>query len=197
MKRFASIILGVVIILGAIQSYVLYRDSFPTPTDALNDFITRITIKSHSPQKIESLNVISSTPSNRENNERLLLFQANDQGLQTQVAGYATVKKSLFGWYVDNFQMTGKSPLPADAMIGLDRSESGPIVYGQVFLADAANIEAVFSDPNQGIVTISTDLPQGSFAVFGTPHSELTELKILDDNGSVLKQLTGDELPDS
>lgn len=112
----------------------------------------------------------------------------------THIAGYATVKKSLFGWSVDNFQMTGKSPLPSDAMVGLDRSDRGPIVYGQVFLADAASIEAIFSDPNQGNVTISVDLPQGSFAVFGTPYSELTELKILDYNGNVLKQLRGDEL---
>ncbi len=196
MKRLALVVLGVVIILGAIRSYVLYRDSFPTPTDAVNDFITRITIKSHSPQKIESLNVVSSTPSNRESNEQLLLFQANDRGLQTHIAGYATVKKSLFGWHIDKFQMTGKSPLPSDAMVSLDRSDHGPIVYGQVFIADATSIEAIFSDPNQGDIAISADLPQGSFAVLGTPYSELTELKILDGNGSVLKQLTGDELPD-
>jgi hypothetical protein len=194
MKRLASIVLGVVIILGAIRAYRLYQDSSPTPLDAVNDYITRIT--SNSPQKIESLSVISSTPDSREDNEQILLFQANDSGLQTHIAGYATIKKGLFGWYVDNFQMTGKSPLPSDAMIGLDRSDRGPIVYGQVFVADATSIEAVFSDPNQGDVTISADLPQGSFAVFGTPYSELTELKILDGNGSVLKQLTGDELPD-
>jgi len=64
--------------------------------------------------------------------------------------------------------MTGKSPLPSDAMVGLDRSDRGPIVYGQVFVAGATSIEAVFSDPNQGDVTISADLPQGSFAIFGT-----------------------------
>jgi len=52
MKRLASIILGVVIILGAIRAYVLYRDSSPTPTDAVNDYITRITVISNSPQKI-------------------------------------------------------------------------------------------------------------------------------------------------
>ena len=97
MKRLASLILAVVIILGAIRSYVLYRDSFPTPTDALNDHITRITTGSHSPQKIESLDIVSSTPTNRGSNEPLLLFQANDTGLQTHIAGYATIKKSLFG----------------------------------------------------------------------------------------------------
>ena len=194
MKRLASIVLAMVIMLGAIQAYRLYQDSSPTPLDAVKNYITRITIMSNSPQKIESLDVVSQ--SSRPGNEQILLFQANDHGLQTHIAGYATIKKSLFGWYVDNFQMTGKSPWPSDAMIGLDRSKGGPIVYGQVFLADATSIEAVFNDPNQGAVTISADLPQGSFAHFGTPYSELTELKILDSNGSVLKQLKGDELPD-
>ncbi len=194
MKRLASIILGVVIVLGAIRSYRLYLDSSPNPLDALNDYITRIT--SNSPQRIVSLNVVSSISSSREGNEQLLLFQANDRGLQTHIAGYATIKKSLFGWYVDNFQMTGRSPAPTDVMTGFDWSESIPIVYGQVFVADAASVEAVFSDPNQGNIIISADLPQGNFAVFGTPYSELTLLKILDGNGDVLKQLTRDELQD-
>ena len=190
MKRLASVILGIVILLGIIRSYVRYRDSFPTPTEAVNDHITRITIKSHSPQKIESLDIVSSTPSNREANEQLLLFQAYDRGLQAHIAGYAIVRKSLFGWYVDQFQMTGKSPLPQDVMAGF----GGPIVFGQVFLTDAARIEAVFSDPNQGDVTIGADLPKGSFAVFGTPHSEFSMLKILDDHGNVMRQLTNEEL---
>jgi hypothetical protein len=194
MKRLASIILGVVIIVGVIRSYRLFQDSSPTPPEAVNDYITRIT--SHSLQKIESLNVVSSTPSNREGNEQVLLFQADDRDLQTHVAGYATIKKSLFGWYVDKFQMTGRSPLPDDVMAGFDWSESIPIVYGQVFVAEAASVEAVFSDPNQGEITIRADLPKGNFAVFGTPYSELTKLKILDGNGSVLKQLTRDELYD-
>lgn len=194
MKRLALVILGVVITLGGILTYRLYQDSSPTPSDAVNNYITRIT--NNSPQKIESLNVVSSTPANREGNEQILLFQANDRGLETHIAGYATIKKSIFGWYVDNFQMTGKSPLPSDAMVGLDRSERGPVVYGQVFLAGATSVKAVFSDPNQGDVTISAEIPRGNFAVFGTPYSELTELKILDGNGRVLKQLTRDELPD-
>ena len=194
MKRLASIILGGVIILGAIQSCRLYLDSSSTPLDAVNNYITRITTKSHSPQKIESLNVVSSAPSNTEANEQLLLFQAYDRGLQSHIAGYATIKKSPFGWYVANFQMTGKSPLPSDAMVGIDWSEHGPVLYGQVFLANADSIEAVLSDPNQGDLTLSADIPKGSFAVFGTPNSEFTMLKILDVNGNVLKQLTNDEL---
>ena len=190
MKRLASVILGIVILLGVIRSYVLYRDSFPTPTEAVNDYITRITVKSHSPQKIESLDIVSSTPSNREANEQLLLFQAYDRGLQAHVAGYATLQKSLFGWHVDQFQMTGRSPLPQDVMAGF----GGPTVFGQVILPDAARIEAVFRDPNQGDVTIGADLSKGSFAVFGTPLSEFTMLKILDDHDHVMKRLTRDEL---
>src|SRR5215212_10101793 len=94
MKRLASLVLGVVIMLGAIRSYVLYRDSFPTPAATLNDFITRITVKSHSPQKLASLDLVSSKPTGRENNEQLLLFQADDRGLQTHIAGYATTSKA-------------------------------------------------------------------------------------------------------
>ena len=44
--------------------------------------------------------------------------------------------------------MVGKSPLPDDVMVGFDRSDSIPIVYEQVLLADVASVEAVFSDPN-------------------------------------------------
>ena len=194
MRRLSSIVLGVLILLGAIRAYVLYRDSSPTPADAVNDYITRITVTSHSPQKIETMNVVSSTPFNGEAKEQLLLFQAYDRGLQTHIAGYAITKKTVFGWSIDHFDMTGTSPLPSDAMVGMDRSERGPIVYGQVFVMDAASIEAVFTDPNQGEVAILADLARGSFAVFGTPYSELRELKILDDSGVVLKQLTIDEL---
>jgi hypothetical protein len=174
--------------------YRLYQDSSPTPPEAVNDYITRIT--SESPQKIESLNIVSSTQSSQQGNEQLILFQADDRGLQTHIVGYATIKKSIFGWYVDDFQMTGRSPLPTDVLAGFDWSESRPIVYGQVFLADAASVKAVFSDPNQGDLTIATDIFRGNFAVFGTPYSELTMLKILDGNGMVLKKLTRDDLYD-
>ena len=192
MKRLVSVILGVIIILGAIRSYRLYQDSSPTPADAVKDYIARIT--SDSPRKIESLDVVSQ--SSRPGNEQILLFQAYDRGFQTHVVGYTTIRRSLFGWYVDNFQMTSRSPLPDDVVAGFDGSESNSIVYGQVFVADAASVEAVFSDPNQGNITISSDLPKGSFVVFGTPHSELTELRILDGYGDVIKQLTRDELDD-
>jgi hypothetical protein len=146
MKRLALVILGVVIILGAIRSYRLYQDSSPTPNDAVKDYIVRIT--SNSPRKIASLKVVSQ--SSRPGNEQILLFQAYDHRFQTHVVGYTIIKKSVFGWYVDNFQMTSKSPLPTDVMAGVNGSESIPIVYGQVFVADAASVEAIFSDPNQG-----------------------------------------------
>lgn len=194
MKRLATIVWGTVMIVGAMSLYRLYQDSSPTPRNAVTDYITRIT--SESPQKIESLNIVSSTQSSQRGSEQLLLFQANDRGLQTHIVGYATIKKSIFGWYVDNFQMTGRSPLPTDVLAGFDWSGSRPIVYGQVFLADAASVKVVFSGPNQGDITTTTDLPRGNFAVFGPPYSELTEFKILDGNGIVLKKLTRDELYD-
>lgn len=194
MKRLATIVWGTVMIVGAMSLYRLYQDSSPTPRNAVTDYITRIT--SESPQKIESLNIVSSTQSSQRGYEQLLLFQANDRGLQTHLVGYAIIKKSIFGWYVDNFQMTGRSPLPTDVLAAFDWSGSRPIVYGQVFLADAASVKAVFSDPNQGEIAVSTDLPRGNFAVFGPPYSELTEFKILDGNGIVLKKLTRDELYD-
>lgn len=194
MKRLATIVWGTVMIVGAMSLYRLYQDSSPTPRNAVTDYITRIT--SESPQKIESLNIVSSTQSSQRGYEQLLLFQANDRGLQTHLVGYAIIKKSIFGWYVDNFQMTGRSPLPTDVLAAFDWSGSRPIVYGQVFLADAASVKAVFSDPNQGEIAVSTDLPRGNFVVFGPPYSELTELKILDGNGIVLKKLTRDELYD-
>ncbi|GAP08513.1 MAG TPA: hypothetical protein DEQ80_08000 [Anaerolinea thermolimosa] len=192
MKRLASIVLGMLVVLGMLSLYRLYQDSSPTPSEAVNSYITRITSKS--PQKIVSVNIVSSMPFNKESGEQVLLFQAYDCGLHIHIAGYATIKKNLFGWHVDQFQMTGKSPLPRDVMAGLDWSDGIPIVYGQVFLGDVVSVEAVFSDPNQGLIIGSADVARGHFVIFGTPYSELTTLKLLDGNGNVLKQLTGDEL---
>ncbi len=194
MKRLVLIVLGVVIVFGAIRAYRLYQDSAPTPLNAVNNYITRITIESHSPQKIEALNIVSATPFNKEHNEQLLLFQAYDYGMQIHIAGYATIKQSLFGWHVDKFQSTGKFPLPEDVMVGLDWSDNIPVIYGQVLLANVTRVEAAFNDPNQGELVISTNTSQGNFAIFGTPHSDLTTLKLLDNSGNILKQLTRDEL---
>ncbi|RPJ24533.1 MAG: hypothetical protein EHM33_17530 [Chloroflexi bacterium] len=194
MKRLALIVLEVIVLFGALRFYQFYRTSSPTPSDAVNDYIIRI--KSNSPQKLESLEIVSSTELSSRGNEQLLLFQANDTGLQSHIAGYATIKKSPLGWYVDRLQMVGTWPLPADLMANLDWSGDRriPVVYGQVFLSGVASVEVVFSDPNQGDVTISADSPKGIFAVFGTPYSELTTFKILDAKGNVLKQFTREEM---
>jgi hypothetical protein len=199
MKRIAWIILGAAIFLGALRSYSYYQNSSPTPYDAVKDYLTRIMIRSNSSQKIESLNVVSTTASHRKESEQLLLFQVQTQkpDLQTHWAGYATIQKNLSGWQVDQFQMVGNSsPEPTDIMAGFGWSDGIPIVYGQVFVMDAASVEVVFSDPQQGNVISRAGIAHGSFAVFGTPNSEVTILKILDVNGNILKQLTYDELQD-
>jgi hypothetical protein len=192
MKRLALIILGLVIIFGAINLYRLYQDSSPTPNDAVSDYAIRIT--SNTPQKIKSVTVVSSMKSDSKGIEQTLLFRANEQGSQIHIAGYAIVRKNLFGWYVVKLQMTGKSPLPNDVMASLDWSDGAPVIYGQVFLANAAKVEAVFSDPNKGNVAISAEIPAGVFVLFGPQYNELTQFKILDVNGNVIKQFTRDEL---
>jgi hypothetical protein len=192
MKRLASIILGLVIIFGAISLYLRYQDSSPTPYGAISDYAIRVT--SNAPQKVESVTIVSSTQSDSQGNEQTLLFRANEQGSQIHIAGYAIIRKSLFGWYVVKLQMTGKSPLSNDVMASLDWSDGIPVIYGQVFLANAAKVEAVFSDPNKGNIAISAEIPAGNFVLFGSQYSELTQFKILDVNGKVIKQFTRDEL---
>lgn len=100
----------------------------------------------------------------------------------------------MFGWYIVKLQMTGKSPLPNDVMANLDLSEGAPVIYGRVFLDNAASVEAVFSDSNQGNATPSAKIPEGNFVLFGPQYSELTLFKIFDVDGNVLKQFMRDEL---
>ncbi len=195
MKRLALIVLELVVIFGTIRFYRLYQDSSPTPNDAVSTYILNVT--SDTPRKVESITVVSSIQSGRQGNKQTLLFRANEQGSQIHVAGYAIVRKSLFGWYVEKLQMVGKSPLPDDVMASLDWSDGAPVIFGQVFLARAASVEATFSHPNKGNVTISAEIPEGNFVLFGSRYSELITFKILDVNGNVLKQFTGDELQSS
>jgi hypothetical protein len=194
MKRLAFAILGLIVAFGSIRFYHIYQYLSPTPNDAVSNYILRVAIASDSPQKVESITVVSSVPSGRKRNEQTLLFQAREQGSQIHIAGYAIVRKSLFGWYVEKLQMAGRSPLPDNVMVSLDWSDGAPVIYGQVFLARAASVEAAFSDPNKGNVTISVEIPEGNFVLFGSQYSELMSFKILDANGSVLKQFTGEEL---
>ena len=79
-------------------------------------------------------------------------------------------------------------------MASLDWSDGAPVIFGQVFLPRAASVEAMFSDPNKGNVTISAEIPKGNFVLFGSRYSELITFKILDGNDNVLKQFTGDEI---
>jgi hypothetical protein len=194
MKRLGFAILGLVVAFGSIRFYHIYQYSSPTPNGAVGNYILHVAIASHSPQKVESIKVVSTIASDRGVRQQTLLFQAREQGSQIHIAGYAIVRKSLFGWYVEKLQMMGRSPLPDDIMASLDWSDRAPVIFGQVFLARAASVEAAFSDPNKGNVTISAEIPAGNFVLFGSQYSELVTFKILDVNGNVLKQFTGDEL---
>lgn len=189
MKRLALIVLELVIILGAVRFYQLYRWSSPTQDDAVSDYVDRVT--KDTPQKIRALTIVSAIESG---NQQIMLFRARDEGLQVPIAGYAILSRSLFGWHVEQLQMTGKSPLPEDMMISLDLSDHGAVIYGQVFLPHAAKVEAIFTDTDQGQIMTDAEIPFGNFVLFGSQYSELLEFKILDANGNVLKQFTQDEL---
>jgi hypothetical protein len=192
MKRLVLIVLELVVIFGGIRFYELYRYSSPTQDDVISDYIHRVT--KNTPRKVESLTVVSSTQSGERGNQQILLFRAYDESFPVHIAGYAVISKSLFGWHVEQLQMTGKSPLPEDVMARLDWSERGAVIYGQVFLPNAATVEAIFTDPTHGQVRMNAEIPSGNFALFGSPQTELLEFKILDVYGNVLKQLTKDEL---
>ena len=194
MKRLAFAILGLVVAFGSIRFYHIYQYSSSTPNGAVSNYILRVAIASDSPQKVESIAVVSAIPLDRQVNQQMLLFQAREQGSQIHIAGYAVVRKSLFGWYVEKLQMVGRSPLPDDIMVSLDWSDGVQVFFGQVFLARAASVEAIFSDPNKGNVTISTEIPEGNFVLFGSRYSELITFKILDVNGNVLKEFSREEL---
>ncbi len=194
MKRLAFAILGLVVAFGSIRFYHVYQYSSPTPDEAVSNYILRVAIASDSPQKVESIKVVSAIASDRRVGQQTLLFQAREQGSQIHIAGYVILKKSLFGWYVEKLQMVGRSLLPDDVMASLDWSEGAPVIFGQVFLARAASVEAIFSDPNKGSVTTSAEIPEGNFVLFGPRYGELIMFKILDMNGNVLKKFTAEEL---
>jgi len=194
MKRLAFAVLGLLVAFGSIRFYHIYQYSSPTPDEAVSNYIFRVATASASPQKVESIKVVSAIAPDRRMSQQTLLFQAREQGSQIHIAGYAIVRKSLFGWYVEKLQMTGRSPLPDDIMASLDSSDGAPVIFGQVFLARAASVEAIFSDPNKGNVTINAEIPEGNFVLFGSRYSELSTFKILDASGDVLKQFTEDEL---
>lgn len=192
MKRFALTILGFVIVFGVINFFRIYQDSSPTPNEAVNNYIARVT--KNAPSKVEAIAAVSPVPTNTQGSELTILFHATEQDSQIHIAGFAIVRKSLLGWYVEKLQMVGKSPLPNDIMVTLDWSDGSQVIYGQVFLANATSVEAIFSDSIRGQIAVNTEIPSGSFVLFGSRYGELLEFKILDSKGNVLKQFTKYEL---
>src|SRR6266508_3882450 len=132
MKRLALAVLELVVIFGGIRFYQLFRYSSPTQDGVVSDYIHRVT--KNTPQKLESITVVSSTQSGERGNEKILLFRAYDEGFPVHIAGYAIVSQSLFGWFVQYLAMSGKSPLPEHVMTSMDGSERGAVIYCQGFL---------------------------------------------------------------
>jgi hypothetical protein len=192
MKRLAAIVLSLMVVFGAINSFRIYQDSSPTPYQAVSDYIARVT--KNSPRKVESIAVISTTESSEKENVLTILFRATEQDPNIHMVGYAITKKTIFGWYVESLQMTGKSPRPDDVLVNLDWFDDKQVIFGQVFLANAASVEAIFNDSIKGQIIVASEIPSGIFVLFGSQYEELLEFKILDSKGSVLKQFTKDEL---
>jgi hypothetical protein len=76
MKEFAFTLLGLVSAFGSIAFYQLYRDSAPTPDDAVRQYVARVA--QNAPQKLNAINVVSSSNAPGSYDERLLLFRATD-----------------------------------------------------------------------------------------------------------------------
>ena len=100
MKRLAFAILGLVAAFGSIRFYYIYQYSSPTPDEAVSNYILHVATASDSPRKVEAITVVSAIASDRRVSEQTLLFQAREKATQIHIAGYAIVRKSLFGWYV-------------------------------------------------------------------------------------------------
>lgn len=188
MKRLNTIVLSFIVVLGTIRSFHIYQISAPTPEQAVSKYIAHIT--KGSPMEGETITVVSMQPASERKNVLTVLFRATGKDPNMSKVGYALTKKTLLGWYVEGSQTYGIAPRPEDVMVRLDQYEQKPVIYGQVFLDNAARVEAVFDD--QG--TVTSEIPGGNFALFGSPYQEVLEFKILDSSGRILKQLTKDEL---
>jgi hypothetical protein len=112
------------------------------------------------------------------------------------MVGYATVGKTVFGSHTEKLQMTGESPSPQDILANLDWSDGRPVRFGEVFLRDAASIEAVFNDPNSGRVMVKAEIPVGNLMLLGPRYGELLEARLLDASGNTLRRVTPQELTD-
>jgi hypothetical protein len=194
MKYFVATVLCFIIVFGAIRSFHIYQIAASTPDQAVSKYWTRIT--KDSPRKVETVSVVSTQPISNNENAVTVLFHATeiDQDPNMYIVGYAVTKKSVLGWYVEGSQTFGKSPQPDDVLVNLDWFDEKPVIYGQVFLANAARVEAIFSDLGNGPTTVASDIPNGGFVLFGSQYQELLEFKIFDSKGGVIKQFTKDEL---
>jgi hypothetical protein len=192
MKYFRATVLSFIVVLGAIRSFSIYQISSPTPSQAVSEYFARVT--KDSPRKVESITVVSATQSSEKENVLTVLFRVPEQDPDMHIVGYAVTKKTLFGWYVETSQIYGKSLRPEDVIVDLTWFDDKPVIYGQVFLANATTVEAIFSDPSKGKITVTAEIPSGNFALFGSQYQELLEFKIFDSKGKVLKQFTKEEL---
>jgi hypothetical protein len=188
MKYFRATVLSFVVVLGAIYSFRIYQISAPTPDQAVSKYIAHVT--KGSPMEGETITVVSTQTTSEGKNILVVLFRATGKDPNMAKVGYALTKKTLLGWYVEASQSYGKSPRPADVMVRLDQYELKPVIYGQVFLDKAARVEAVFDDQS----TVTSEIPGGNFALFGSQYQQVLEFKIVDSSGRVLKRFTKDEL---
>ena len=194
MKYFVATVLSFIIVFGAIRSFHIYQIAAPTPDQAVSKYWTRVT--KDSPRKVETVTVISTQPTNESENAVTMLFRATEieQDPNMYIVGYAVTKKSVLGWYVDSSQTFGKSPQPDDVLVNFDWFDEKPVIYGLVFLANAARVEAIFSDLGNGPTTVASEITSGGFVLFGSQYQELLEFKIIDSEGRVIKRFTKDEL---
>ena len=192
MKYFVATVLSFIVVFGAIKYFNIYKISAPTPDQAVSKYYAHIT--KGSPREGETITVVSTKPTSKNENALTLLFRATGQDQNMSIVGYALTRKTIFGWYVESSQSYGKSPRPEDVIVTLDQFAQKPVIYGQVFLSNAARVEAVLNDLDDSPITVTSEIPSGNFALFGSQYQELVEFKILDSDGRVLKQFTKDEL---
>lgn len=191
MKYFLATVLSFIIVFGAIQAFHTYQIAAPTPDQAVNKYYAKITWDS--PMEGTTIRVLSLVYIGP-GQVFLAALRANSQDRDMSHVGFALLKKTIFGWSVEDAQLYGKSPRPRDALVRLDQLDHKPVVYGQVFLAAAARVEVAFSDADKGLLTVASEIPGGNFALLGSEDQELLELRVLDSAGKVLKQFTKDEL---
>jgi hypothetical protein len=189
-KYFVATVLSFVIVLGAIRSFHIYQIAASTPSQAVSKYISFIT--KNSPMEGEKITAVSTEPMSESQNALAVLFRATMQDQNLSMVGYAVTKKSIWGWYVESSQTFGESAQLDNLIAKLDQYDERPVIYGQVFLTNAARVEASFS--NLGESTVDSDITDGCFVLIGSRHQDLMEFRILDPDGRVIKRLTKDEL---